>query len=96
MNKVKIFLLILLNKTDTFMKSNLTQVFIGSDIEANYILSILKENNIDCIIENILNQSITAGWASGSSYSSTIIRVNDIDADKSSALINEYMKSEFR
>lgn len=75
------------------MKNDLIKIFTGSDIEANYVAALLKENKIDHIIENQLNQSISAGWVSGSQENSSIIRVNIEDSQKALQLINDYYKS---
>lgn len=75
------------------MKNNLVEIYIGSDIEANYISSILAENNIDHIVENILNQSMSAGWASGSPYNSSIIRIDARDAEAAKQIIKEYKEN---
>ncbi len=75
------------------MNNDIIEIFSGSEIDANYITSILSENNIDFILENTLNNSISAGWVSGSSYNSSIIRVHITDADKALKLINEYLRS---
>ncbi len=75
------------------MENDLIKIFTGSDIEANYVAALLKENKINYIIENRLNQSISAGWVSGSQENSSIIRVNIEDSQKALQLINEYYKS---
>lgn len=75
------------------MESDLIKIFTGSDIEANYVAALLKENKIDYIVENRLNQSISAGWVSGSQESSSVIRVSAKDSQKASQLIDEYYKS---
>ena len=73
------------------MENNMIEIFIGSDIDANYISSLLVENDIDCTIENTLTQSISAGWVNGSPYNSTSICVNINDAKKARQIINEYL-----
>lgn len=73
------------------MENNMIEIFIGSDIDANYISSLLVENDIDCKIENTLTQSISAGWVNGSQYNSTSICVNINDAKKARQIINEYL-----
>ena len=60
------------------MKNDFVKVFIGSDIEANYIASLLIENQIQCIVQNQLERSLSACWVNGSAYNSSI---------------NEYLKS---
>lgn len=74
------------------MKNNLVDIFIGSDIEANFIASLLIDNQIKCIVQNILEESLSAGWVSGSTYNSSIIRVEIEDAEKSKQIIDEYLK----
>lgn len=75
------------------MENNLTEIFIGSEIETNYISSILSENNIDYIIENRFNQSLAAGWVSGSTYNGCIVKVNIEDSDKAEQLIKDYLEN---
>lgn len=75
------------------MKSDLVNIFIGSDIESNYIASLLIDNQIQCYVQNTLEESLSAGWVSGSTYNSTILRVEIDDAEKSKQIIEEYFKS---
>lgn len=72
------------------MKNNLADIFIGSDIEANYIASLLIDNQIQCIVQNILEESLSAGWVSGSTYNSSIVRVNVNDIEKAKKVIEDY------
>ena len=57
-----IFLLILQSKNVNIMKNDLANIFVGSDIEANYIASILTDNEIRHIIQNTFGESISAGF----------------------------------
>lgn len=75
------------------MENNLVNIFIGSDIEANFITTLLIENHIEYQIRNLLEESISAGWASGSTYNSSIIQVDSKDAPKAKNIINEYLKN---
>lgn len=75
------------------MKNDLVKVFIGSDIEANYIASLLIENQIQCIVQNQLEGSLSAGWVNGSAYNSSIIQIDISDAEQAKNIINEYLKS---
>lgn len=75
------------------MKNNLVNVFIGSDIEANYIASLLIDNHIQCIVQNELEGSLSAGWVNGSAYNSSIIQVDIADTEKANDIIKEYFKS---
>lgn len=74
------------------MKNNYTEIFAGSDIETNYIASILSDNGINYIIENTLSNSISAGWVNGTPYCSTTIKVIDSDIRKAKEIIDEYLK----
>lgn len=76
------------------MKNNLTEIFTGSDIDANYIASILNENNINCIIQNSYEESLGAGWVSGSMFNSTVIRIEIDDYDKAKKIVDEYINSQ--
>ncbi len=72
------------------MRSNLIDIYIGSDIETNYIASLLIDNQIQCFVQNQLEGSLSAGWVNGSSYNSSIIRVDINDAEKAKNIIKEY------
>lgn len=75
------------------MGNNLTEVFVGSDIETQYIASLFDENDIKYIIENTFEQSISAGWASGSPYNGCRIRVDTNDIHKAQIIIKEYYEN---
>lgn len=75
------------------MKNDLVNIFIGSDIEANYIAALLIDNQIKCVVQNTLEESLSAGWVSGSAYNSTILSVEIDDAEKSMQIIDEYFSS---
>lgn len=75
------------------MEKNLIDIFVGSDIEANYIASLLIDNQIQCFVENQLGSSLSAGWVNGSQYSSSIIRIDINDVDKAKKIINEYYET---
>ncbi len=73
------------------MKNNLVNMFFGSDIEANYVAALLTENQVRCFVQNTLEESSSAGWASGSTYNSSIVRVEIEDEDKAKKIINDYI-----
>ena len=73
------------------MENTLNIVFIGSDIEANYVASLLKENNIECVLHNSPSQSIAAGWVNGTASSSTELSVNKEDTEKAIQIIDKYL-----
>lgn len=72
------------------MEKSLDIVFIGSDIEANYVASLLNENNIECILHNSLNQSIAVGWVNGTSSASTELSVKEEDKPLALKIIHNY------
>ncbi len=74
------------------MKKDLVNIFIGSDIDANYISALLIDNQIQCVVQNTFEESLSAGWVSGSTYNSTILRVEIDDAEKAKKIIDEYLK----
>lgn len=76
------------------MENNLVNLFVGSNIDANYIASLLIDNDIKCFVQNTLEESMSAGWASGSSDNSSIVRVDISDAEKGKFIINEYLNSQ--
>lgn len=76
------------------MENNLVNLFVGSNIDANYIASLLIDNDIKCFVQNTLEESMSAGWASGSSDNSSIVRVDISDAEKAKFIINEYLNSQ--
>lgn len=76
------------------MENSLKIIFVGSDIEANYVASLLEENNIKCVLRNALAQSFTIGWVDGTPTSSTEISVNEEDTEKALKIIDEYLNEE--
>ena len=72
---------------------NLKVVFTGSMVEANFIQSILEENRIGSIVRDSLEESIHAGWGSGSPESSSQIFVNESHESEAKKLIEEFLNS---
>lgn len=70
-------------------KENLKRVFTGSVIEAQFVKSYLKDNNINALLRNTLNESMIAGWASGAPGDSGLIFVFEGDFDKAMVLIHK-------
>lgn len=75
------------------MENSLNIVFVGSDIEANYVASLLEENDIRCVVRNALAQSFTIGWVDGTPTSSTEISVNEEDTERALDIIQNYKNS---
>jgi len=72
---------------------NLKDVFTGSMVEANFIKSILDENQIGSIIRDSISESVGAGWGSGSPESSSQIFVDESHEIEAKRLIAEFLNS---
>lgn len=73
------------------MISRLTVVFVGSEIEANYVASLLEENDIKCCTRNALYQSQIVGWIDNRTQSSsTDVYVYEEDTEKALKIIENY------
>jgi hypothetical protein len=68
-------------------------VFTGSAIEASFIAEILEENEIPFILRDTLDESIIAGWASGSPEDSGLIYVESQDFTKADEVIKNYLST---
>lgn len=76
------------------MDNAIVKVFIGTDIEANYIAALLMDEDIKCIVRNAFQASVTAGWADGSPMQSTEIFVYEEDAEKAQSIVDKYLEEE--
>ncbi len=76
------------------MEKGLEMIFIGTDIEANYIAAMLNEESIQCFVRNNFESSLGAGWADGSPEQSTELLVYTEDAEKAKAVVDSYLNNE--
>ena len=76
------------------MEKGLEKIFIGTDIEANYIAAMLNEESIQCFVKNIFQSSLNAGWADGNSDQSTVLLVYSEDSEKAKAIVDTYLNNE--
>ena len=76
------------------MENRFESIFLGTDIEANYIAAMLQDENIPCIVRNNFQSSITVGWADGNSYQSTELLVNAEDVEKAMKVVDTYLNEE--
>lgn len=72
------------------MEKDLINLFVGSEIEASYIASLLEENGIPYILRNTMNEGLVAGWASANPDSSSTLLVESDYFDKAKSLLNTY------
>lgn len=75
------------------MEKGLEKIFIGTDIEANYIAAMLNEESIPCFVHNNLISSQNAGWVDGNSDQSTVLLVYAEDVDKAKAVVDSYLNN---
>ncbi len=76
------------------MEKGLEKIFIGTDIEANYIAAMLNEESIQCFVRNNFESSLGAGWADGNPEQSTELLVYTEDAEKAKAVVDSYLNNE--
>lgn len=71
----------------------LKQVYTGSYLEAQFIGSLLEDNGIGALVRNTLEESVIAGWASGSPEDAGLVFVAECHEEQAKALIEEYLRS---
>lgn len=74
-------------------QEGLILVFTGSNVDANFIKSILEDNGIGCLVRDSLIESTLAGWASGSPEDSSRIFVKQEHEMGAKDLIEQYLNS---
>lgn len=75
------------------MQEDLVRVYTGSIVEATFLKELLEENQIGSILRDTLNESVIAGWGSGSPEDAALLYVEQDLAVKAITIINEYMAS---
>ncbi len=77
------------------MKDNedLILIYTGSVVEANFLKSLLEENGMGALVRDTLNESIVAGWASGSPDDAGLLYVSESHEKEARRLIEEYLSS---
>lgn len=76
------------------MENRFESVFIGTDIEANYVATLLQEEDIQCVVRNNFQSSITIGWADGNPNQSTELLVNTEDFEKAKKIVDSYLNEQ--
>ena len=75
-------------KTD-IMDNEIKRVYSGSVINAEYIGSVLANNDIQFLIRNFQEEILVAGWAAGTIQGDASVYVFDKDYDKAMLLLDE-------
>jgi hypothetical protein len=68
-------------------------VFTGSFVEAQYVGSLLEDNGIGAMVRNTLDESVIAGWASGSPEDAGLVYVAESHEENAKSLIADYLSS---
>lgn len=74
-------------------QEDLKRVFTGSFVEAQFVSSFLEENGIGALVRNTLEESIIAGWASGSPEDAGLVYVAESHEERAKTLVQEYLRS---
>jgi hypothetical protein len=71
------------------MDNEIKRVYSGSVINAEYIGSVLANNDIQFLIRNFQEESLVAGWAAGTIQGDASVYVFDKDYEKAMLLLDE-------
>ena len=71
------------------MENEIKRVYSGSVINAEYIGSVLANNDIQFLIRNFQEESLVAGWAASTIKCDASVFVFDKDYDKAMLLLDE-------
>ena len=78
------------------MESEIKRVYSGSVVNADYIGSVLANNDIQFLIRNFQEESLVAGWAAGTIQGDASVYVFDKDYDKAMLLLDEINVGEMK
>ena len=76
------------------MENEIKRIYSGSVINAEFIGSVLEENGIQFLIRNFQEESLVAGWASGTIKGDASVFVFAKDYDKAMLLLDEINAAE--
>ena len=83
-----------MEKITIIMENELKKIYSGSLINAEFIGSVLKDNDIQFLIRNFQEESLVAGWVAGTIKGDAAVFVFDKDYDKAMRLLEEIEASE--
>ncbi len=72
------------------MTDEISLVYTGSRVEGMFLEELLKENGIGCMLKDVLEESVSAGWAQGSPEDSVQIFVETFNYEKAKKILDEY------
>ena len=76
------------------MENELKRIYSGSVINAEFIGSVLEDNNIQFLIRNFQEESLVAGWAANTIKGDASVFVFAKDYEKAMLLLDEIEASE--
>ena len=76
------------------MENEIKRIYSGSLVNAEFIGSVLEENDIQFLIRNFQEESLLAGWAANTIKGEASVYVFDKDYDKAMLLLDEIEASE--
>ena len=76
------------------MENKLKRIYSGSVINAEFIGSVLEQNDIPFLIRNYQEESLVAGWAASTIKGDASVFVFDKDYDRAMLLLDEINASE--
>lgn len=66
---------------------NLICVYVGTALNANYLESVLSENEIPCFVRDFLQESALAGFAAAGSDDAASVYVDEKDLEKAEEIV---------
>ena len=85
---------LLLNKKGNIMDNEIKCIYSGSLVNAEFIGSVLEDNDIKFLIRNFQEESLVAGWAAGTIKGDASVFVFTEDYDKAMLLLDEINAAE--
>ena len=76
------------------MENEIKRIYSGSLVNAEFIVSVLEDNDIQFLIRNFQEESLVAGWAAGTIKGDASVYVFEKDYDKAMLLLDEIQASE--
>lgn len=76
------------------MENQLKRIYSGSVVNAEFIGSVLEQNDIQFLIRNYQEESLVAGWAAGTIKGEASVFVFDKDYDRAMQLLDEIQESD--
>ena len=88
------FFIYLCSPNSIAMENELKKIYSGSVVNAEFIGSVLEQNDIQFLIRNYQEESLVAGWAAGTIKGDASVFVFDMDYERAMLLLDEIDESE--